>query len=216
MRKCEHKTAFAVWLGDNTTNAASFYACVCGAIGVRSLGPSNDEPEAVRVEMRAAELEHREEWAPISWDEAHGMNIHSGFARGNSPMSSGHYSGLIARELSTHDDRETRDASAWPWDPTRPIADQQPGNANCPRHPTANRHAGAGECYVCYGERMAEAAAEEDKLRDPEAMRRNVEAMARRASIPEVSPDWFDDEALDPVDAKFDVTDEILPDEVAK
>ena len=32
--------------------------------------------------------------------------------------------GFLARELVTHDDRETRDLSAWPWDPSRPIAGQ--------------------------------------------------------------------------------------------
>lgn len=105
----------------------------CGA--QLPIGPSNDEPVAVQIEMRAAELE------PIwglklmsilierSQGEIDGGDCHSMHALGET--RGGDYpatfnAGWLAREMATHNDHEARDrdASAWPWDPARPVAGQ--------------------------------------------------------------------------------------------
>lgn len=90
-----------------------------------SLGPSNDEPSEVQVEMRAAEVEALLDTAidgRVHAMEHVGWRLHE---RGTGlPLNPGNEAGWIAREIATHDDRATRDANAWSWDPTRPLADQ--------------------------------------------------------------------------------------------
>lgn len=97
-----------------------------------SLGPSNDEPAEVQVEMRAAEIERvsaEEIGAPpvgFTANEDFGWDMHMAPAEyTHSVHFAKRAAGYLARELATHDDRETRDADAWPWDPSRPIAEQQ-------------------------------------------------------------------------------------------
>lgn len=117
-RKCKHTTACY----RKDVEAAVKYCFGCGE--TLSLGPSSDDPDNVKVEMRAAELEPMnlfgrdgrtmgERWG---W-EAHETN--------DSPISDSYGpAGWLHRELATHDDRETRDADAWPWDPSRVVAGQ--------------------------------------------------------------------------------------------
>ena len=97
---CPHYSARTMYCPDNVTP----YAMVChrcDAIGVWSLGGANDDPEPVQIEIRAAALAHHAEWSQISWDEAHGMNIHAGIAMGNGPMAPAHHAGFLAREIAT-------------------------------------------------------------------------------------------------------------------
>ena len=94
-----------------------------------ALGPSNDA--GCEVEIRAAWLEHvarTERHAPtvgftrnedFGWDEHQHPAAYAHSAHIDKRLS-----GYLARELFTHDDLESRDATAWPWDPTRPIAGQ--------------------------------------------------------------------------------------------
>ena len=49
--KCMHHIAEAVI---SEVGVTAYRCWRCGATGIRSLGPSNDEPEAVRVEISAA------------------------------------------------------------------------------------------------------------------------------------------------------------------
>lgn len=92
----------------------------------RSLGPSNDV--GCEVEIRAAE---RAGDASVRFvGERWGWDLHEDKGRVDSRFehywidSPGVMAGWLAREIATHDDRETRDATAWPWDPTRPVAGQ--------------------------------------------------------------------------------------------
>ncbi|TMQ13040.1 MAG: hypothetical protein E6J91_19730 [Deltaproteobacteria bacterium] len=58
-------------------------------------------------------------------DEVRGWDMH-GVDDDASPGNDGEECGYLARELATHDDRDDRDADAWPWSIARPIAEQQP------------------------------------------------------------------------------------------
>lgn len=102
----------------------------CKACGVQlSLGASNDEPGAVLIEMRAAELEDTEHWGPIdvSNRERWGIEDHQrddssddhGYA-----LTGEYIAGFLSAEIESHGSSATRDASAWSWDISRPIAEQ--------------------------------------------------------------------------------------------
>lgn len=88
------------------------------------LGPSNDDSDAVRVEMRAAELEWMfvdsamDNFDPI---ERTGWRCHAREA-GVLANDTWH-AGWLARELTSHGSL-SRDIDAWPWDPTEPVAGQ--------------------------------------------------------------------------------------------
>jgi hypothetical protein len=90
------------------------------------LGPANDDDGAgrVAVELRAATMGYSDS---VLWtdDELRGWDLH-GDGEDASPANDGEECGYLARELATHDDRNDRDADAWPWSVTRPIAEQQP------------------------------------------------------------------------------------------
>lgn len=72
------------------------------------LGPSNDEPEAVKIEIRAAEIAAK--WAPLDreqievWD---GWYCHRDGVAPNADTPS-EYAGYLAREIATHDERGAR------------------------------------------------------------------------------------------------------------
>lgn len=102
---------------DDTFGADALFCLACG---VRlDMGPSNDEPAEVQVEMRAAEIAAVR---LLSRDEADGWKSYPDGAVVST--GSGWGVGWLARELATHDHRETRNADAWPWDVTRPVAGQ--------------------------------------------------------------------------------------------
>jgi hypothetical protein len=101
----------------------------CGA--QLALGPSNDEPAEVQVGIRAAAIAvdsvsdpDLHDYRTMDWI---GWDSHEG--RVADELTSETAAGWLARELATHDSRETRDADAdaWPWDVNRPLAEQQDG-----------------------------------------------------------------------------------------
>lgn len=83
---------------------------------------ANDKPKAVQIEIRAAEIAvELTSGNPVcTVYERGGLGA---YAAGCTPSSRGH-AGWLAREIMTHNDREYRDADAWPWDPSRPVAGQ--------------------------------------------------------------------------------------------
>lgn len=86
-----------------------------------SLGPSNDDTSDVQEEIEAAEYAMRASLSPDvrrGWD-AHFMDSDPPFLGGISWRA-----GWLAREIATHDDRDQRDADAWSWDISRPLAEQ--------------------------------------------------------------------------------------------
>jgi len=92
-----------------------------------SIGPSNDTPPEVQVEIRAAELLLRRKAiqkfglrAFCAFEDRLGWDAHAD----GDVISTHEASGWLAREIYTHDDRETRDADGWPWDPSQPVAGQ--------------------------------------------------------------------------------------------
>lgn len=95
---------------------------VSGGVASASLGPSNDAPREVRIEIRAAELESAsEELTDREWEgattspdsvchcESHGADWEAGY--------------LLA-EMVGHSRREERDEFRWTWDHTRPVSGQ--------------------------------------------------------------------------------------------
>lgn len=89
---------------------------------------ANDRPRNVQIEIRAAELASGNQ--PLIW-ETHGAADHvvdiSGRLATVSTASLAFldwWSGWLWSELRTHDARDERDADAWPWDPSRPVAGQ--------------------------------------------------------------------------------------------
>lgn len=84
-----------------------------------SLGPSNDDSDAVRVEMRAAEL--HASWDPgISPEEYQGwMARHD---EGIALDSNDRLAGWLSREIRYAD--TPRDIGTWSWDISRPLAEQ--------------------------------------------------------------------------------------------
>lgn len=99
----------------------------CGLL--RPLGPSNDDSDAVRVEIRAAEIAACD-GARMSEVEARGYGVH--------PFSDEHpgfnmegawsppwLAGWMASEIDSRDLFDVEyDAHSWPWNPTRPVAGQ--------------------------------------------------------------------------------------------
>lgn len=95
------------------------------------LGPSNDAPPEVQIEMRAAELEDTEHWGPgfISVRERWGMEDHADpdSEAEDAPdymATEGWAAGWLSAEIATHEARADRDATAWAWDISRPLAEQ--------------------------------------------------------------------------------------------
>jgi hypothetical protein len=90
------------------------------------LGPSNDEPAAVQVEIRAAELAARHtidgidefdlEMREMHVAEYNGWNKHHPPVDYEIGVYDDQVPGWLAREIATHDDRETRDVDTWTWD----------------------------------------------------------------------------------------------------
>lgn len=75
----------------------------------------------MNIEIRAAEIEQIDDH--IQPDEIGGMSDHAS-ATDLVGSSREREAGWLAREMITHYDRVARDANAWPWDITRPVAGQ--------------------------------------------------------------------------------------------
>lgn len=124
-RKCSHALPEIAWRPDLSLDGPFSMRCPkCGE--QLSLGTASEPAE----DVRAAELEETDRWAPDHWttvemfgeqdhDEPEIESSADGFF-GTASWSAG----WLAREIATHDDRATRDANAWSWDPTRPVAGQ--------------------------------------------------------------------------------------------
>lgn len=86
-------------------------------------GPSNDDLPEVQLEIRAAQYDCDPD--TMDFDTMQGWIGHS-CKTDPSPTAeiTAWHIGWLARELSTHRELETRDANAWPWDPTRSVAGQ--------------------------------------------------------------------------------------------
>lgn len=99
-------------------------------IAAPSLGPSNDDSPAVQIEMRAAELEETEHWEPRRVMTREGWGYLDHLSPGAEPAEDDHASnqdwlaGWLSGELERFDDRDQRDATAWTWDISRPLAEQ--------------------------------------------------------------------------------------------
>lgn len=96
-----------------------------------SLGPSNDDSPAVQIEMRAAELDL---WYVVDdlsisegdgWDddEINGWRTHCGLLSVG-PSTTPQLAGWLACEMTMHEARVVRDATAWAWDTSRPLSEQ--------------------------------------------------------------------------------------------
>jgi hypothetical protein len=117
--------AWVVWL-DGKAGCVAVEACT-EATG--SLGPSNDDSPAVQIEMRAAELEDTEHWGPayVAISERWGFADHrhdDGRTYEGQSSTAAYEAGFLAAEIESHEVRDHRDATAWSWDISRPIAEQ--------------------------------------------------------------------------------------------
>ncbi len=124
-KRCRHARTSTIWHQVEGANAIAV-ARRCTKCRVRlSLGPSNDAMDEVQVEIRAVELLAKIVKVKQFSSEQFGWEDHvdCGYDPLATDMDSiGYLSGWLARELATYDDRETRDADAWAWDPSRPVA----------------------------------------------------------------------------------------------
>lgn len=84
----------------------------------KTFGPSNDEPSNVQEEIEAAREEHNYGHLGDGWIDHQYDSGPVGF------VGTTWRADWLAREMFTHDEREFRDANAWPWDPSRPVAGQ--------------------------------------------------------------------------------------------
>lgn len=127
--KCKHKRHVDVYRGDCDENEDGIVVrSHCAQIGCNatlSLGPSNDEPSNVHEEIEAARVE-RLFTVPLQYEG--GYFAHLNDRDPPEPVGISWRAGWLAREMYTHDMRDSRDSDALPWDPTEPIAEQWPWN----------------------------------------------------------------------------------------
>ncbi|HEU4727733.1 MAG TPA: hypothetical protein VFT22_07585 [Kofleriaceae bacterium] len=182
-KKCKHSITLNVWSKDSDEVIGGRCSSVFGCGDYISLGPSNDKPEAVRIEIRAAEL-------AIGWKENPGIigpliaNTREGWGWEDHEKESdddvANHAGWLAREITMYD----RDRDAWPWDPTRPVAGQYEEWLEKQSADDRPIRYGAPEAIGMTPRQLREttaaATAEEDALRDPEVTARNAEVLAAR------------------------------------
>lgn len=134
-KKCDHEFKRVTLKGGGTSQwmgpvarilelAESVLSVRCDDCGVQlSLGESDEAP--VAIEIRAVAMandwlvdQELRGYAPADW---------TSWAEHEHPigeMTERESAGWLARELVTHGDRETRDATAWAWSKFHPIAGQ--------------------------------------------------------------------------------------------
>lgn len=137
MSKCRHTRVWVryaddrFWFRSDPARQAFEAEKRCATCGEQlPIGPSNDEPEAVRIEMRAAELEETEYWKPArvltaerwGWED-HGDPESTAEDEEEYTATSQWAAGWLSGELERFE-REICDVDAWHWDPTRPVAGQ--------------------------------------------------------------------------------------------
>lgn len=90
---------------------------------IASLGPSNDDSAAVQIEISAALLDGQR-GIPLGHDASQGHRAHQ--YREDPPFlaSAAWWTGWLLREIASHDALSDRDADAWAWDISRPLAEQ--------------------------------------------------------------------------------------------
>lgn len=124
-RKCEHSDVRHRYRG-----LGCIFLSQCNWCGERvSLGPSNDEPVAVQVEMRAAEIAGSNR-SDDGWPrDEHETSETSGYCdhftgadRAPGEDYKSWNSGWLSSEIRHHD--TNRDATAWSWSIDRPLAEQ--------------------------------------------------------------------------------------------
>lgn len=227
--KCKHKTVERFMVLPFGTVAFRCADLGCNAMGVRSLGPSNEGPVEVRIEILAAEVgQNHAVWNRFQdlderiYDELGragvrgtlGLGTLTGDARhldikGGPQWTKGgiesYLAGWLAREMSPIAFLGDHDVAAWPWDPTRSIAGQFEEWQEQLRQ--AENDDGGGY-------------ANDDSPVDPAT---KFGELAQQLTVSVIATDHFDDEMLGnerlaglQPDARFDSTDEILPDEAAK
>lgn len=130
MRKCKHKHVRFTWQLGAVDRAYAAHCQDCGA--VMSPGPSNDV--GCEVEIRAARLIQYREARPkrnlISRPEWAGLHGFDGYLEDHEGWwSEGWWAGAILAEWLACDNPRLETPDAWPWDPTRPIAEQGPVGA---------------------------------------------------------------------------------------
>lgn len=135
-KACKHDAAIYTWRENHVGPVASQCSPVFGCGATLSLGPSNDDGSSVKVELRSAELDawYIADDLPViqetGWSEHEidGWGAHC--SRGDlvGPLADlirpEFDAGWLACEMTMHEIHEERDAHAWPWDPTRPLAGQ--------------------------------------------------------------------------------------------
>lgn len=119
-RRCRHTGRAIAIIGVDV----EAYACrKCDAVGVRSLGPSNDDSPAVQIEIRAAEISACH-GPRMNETEARGYGQHP-FDTDDTDHSPAWFAGWLASEMDLLlEEGEPYDAEAWPWDPKRSVAGQ--------------------------------------------------------------------------------------------
>lgn len=156
-----------------------------------SLGPSNDESDAVHLEMRAAVLEDTDHWGPlhVSIRERWGIEDHhrDDSSDGDEYVSTDEYlAGWLSSELESHDVSAIRDASAWAWDISRPIAAQLAETARV----DADTYRQGAKAMIAFGLLANMTAGTPEHARACEQMSEWVSGKAApTASIPEHPPD---------------------------
>ena len=131
MSKCKHATTRPMWKddADGELIPVTRRCADCQAIGIESLGPANEEPTVVQEEIEAPDIEWEfAEHGTGSLGNAHRRGWVDHITDEDPPEVVGlsWRAGWLARELATHDMRHIRDHDGWPWDISRPIAEQGP------------------------------------------------------------------------------------------
>lgn len=131
-KQCKHEATVYTWREGHIGPTSARCSPTLGCGEWLSLGPSNDDSDSVRVEMRAAEIPGMARGVPgeISGeDEVSGWLDH--FTRADiwsdeDPQK--WHAGWLAHEMQdvriTTPESVNHDANAWPWDPSRPVAGQ--------------------------------------------------------------------------------------------
>lgn len=124
MKKCKHRNGDRRHQDALCGIPAHDYCGRCGA--TPSLGPSNDEPPEVQIEIRAAEIAA---WAAydgltVSIEAPDAIDGWLGRFTSDPTQAESECAGWLAAEMSVLNMGSVGPIDSWPWDPTRPVAGQ--------------------------------------------------------------------------------------------